>query len=88
MTRFFALIRDLAAASRSLCTLTFRSVYLGKISLSNCKNKGISQATNLERFISRRVLHKIISSEASNASSLLLLPAVLSTDRILRKPKS
>lgn len=63
-------------------------LYLGKISASSCKKRGISYATNLERFMSLKVLAMIISSSSALGSYLFELPAVLKTERIFLSPKS
>ena len=59
----------------------------GKRSPMSERNSGTSSATYLDRFMSRSVR---ISSSDSDASGVLRLvePAVRSTERILRKPKS
>jgi len=62
-------------------------VYLGKISAKSPLNNGISSATNFDRFISLKDLIISISSTAVY-SSLLVLPADLSTDNIFLNPKS
>jgi len=61
--------------------------YFGKISNKRPLNKGISSATNFERFISLKDLIRSISSSLS-LSYLFVLPAVLKTDNIFLKPKS
>jgi len=49
--------------------------------------RGISSATNLDKFISLKALINNISSSASY-SYLFVLPAVLRTDKIFLRPKS
>ncbi len=63
------------------------SVYLGKISNNSPLKRGISSATNLERFISLNDLIKSISS-SDLVSNRLVLPAVLNTDNMFLRPKS
>jgi hypothetical protein len=61
--------------------------HAGNRSASMHRNSGTSCATSLDRFMSRSVRYSSISSSAPTFSRLVA-PAVRSTDRMLRSPKS
>ena len=59
----------------------------GKRSASMLRKRGTSCATSLERFMSRSVRYRSVSSSAPRFSRLVA-PAVHRTERMLRRPKS
>ena len=59
----------------------------GKRSPSRLRKRGTSWATNFDKFMSRSV-RMISRSSSSSGLSRFVCPAVRSTDRMLRSPKS
>lgn len=87
-TKFFLLITSFMFLIINSWVFSPGFVIHGKISFNNSKNKFISSETNLDKFISHKVLIRISSSLGLSFSSHKTFPAVLNTDNIFLSPKS
>ena len=82
-----ASIASAMARSRSAYVDLGGEAMVGNRSASMDRKSGTSCATSLDRFMSRSVRYSSISSSAVRLVRLVA-PAVRSTDKMLRRPKS